>query len=308
MEVLTHIDNVSIEESVVCVGTFDGLHSGHMVVINRTIEQAKRLNAKSIVFTFWPHPHEVIFPEKPVYYLNTYQEKIELFAKSGIDYLVLYPFNKQFANKTSKAFIHDFLVDKLKMKYFVIGYDHQFGKEREGNYEKMTHCAQELGFGLERVEEQAVAEEFVSSTKIRKLIKSGDIALANSLLGYTYYTSGKVVKGKQIGSSIGFPTANINIANNKLMPKSGVYIVEALVNNEKIKGVANIGFKPTIETDKGLTLEVHLFNFKADLYSKNIKVFFHKRIRAERKFESVNQLKNQIIKDKAQAIEYFNLI
>ena len=148
MEVITDIENINIEKSAVCVGTFDGLHLGHMVVIDKTKEQAKKLNAKSIVFTFWPHPHEVIFPEKQVYYLNTYQEKIELFERSGIDYLVLYPFNKTFANKTSKEFIKDFLVDKLKMKYFVIGYDHQFGKEREGNYEKMIHCAKELDFGI----------------------------------------------------------------------------------------------------------------------------------------------------------------
>ncbi len=307
MEVFTDIKNISVEQSAICVGTFDGLHQGHMVVINKTIEQAKRLNAKSIVFTFWPHPHEVIFPNKPVYYLNTFQEKIDLFSKSGIDYLVLYPFNKAFANKTSKEFIEKFLVKQLNMKFFVIGYDHQFGKEREGKYEKMIHCAKALNFGIERVEQQAVSSEYISSTKIRKLIKNGDLELANRLLGYNYFTSGEIIKGKQIGSSMGFPTANVRIAPNKIMPKTGVYIVVSEINHQKFNGIANIGFNPTINGDKTLGLEVHLFGINKKLYGENIKVCFQKRIRDEIKFDSVDLLKNQIEKDQKMALNYFKI-
>jgi riboflavin kinase/FMN adenylyltransferase len=305
MEVFTDINNIQLKQSVICVGTFDGLHQGHKVVIDKTIAQAKKLNAKSLVFTFWPHPHEVIFPEKQVYYLNTFQEKIDLFSELGIDYLVLYPFNKEFANKTSKEFIKDFLVDKLKMKFFVIGYDHQFGKEREGKYEKMITCAKEHGFGIERVEQQAISEEFVSSTKIRKLIKGGEIELANSLLGYTYFTSGTVVKGKQIGAKIGFPTANLIIAPNKIIPQKGVYSVKVSVDKQNYIGMANIGFKPTINEDKELSLEVNLFNFEGNLYNKDIRISFYKKIRDEKKFGNLNELKSRLELDKEICIEYF---
>ncbi len=307
MEVFTDIKNINIDQSVICVGTFDGLHQGHMVVINKTIEHAKRINAKSIVFTFWPHPHEVIFPNKPVYYLNTFQEKIDLFSKSGIDYLVLYPFNKDFSNKTSKEFIEEFLVKQLKMKFFVIGYDHQFGKEREGKYERMIHCAEALNFGIERVEQQSISSEYVSSTKIRNLIKDGELVLANQLLGYTYFTSGEVIKGKQIGSSIGFPTANVRIAPNKIIPKTGVYIVESVIKHQNFKGIANIGFNPTINGDKQLGLEVHLFGINKKLYGENIKVFFQKRIRNEIKFNSIDLLKTQIEEDQKIALNYFKI-
>ncbi len=307
MEVFTDIKNINIEKTAICVGTFDGLHQGHMAVINKTIEQAKRLNAKSLVFTFWPHPHEVIFPEKQIHYLNTFQEKIDLFSKTGIDYLVLYPFNKKFSNKSSKEFIKDFLVEKLSMKFFVIGYDHQFGKEREGKYEKMINCAEELNFGIERVEQQAVKDEFVSSTKIRNLIKDGELELANSLLGYTYFTSGDVVKGKQIGSSIGFPTANINIAPNKIIPKIGVYCVQIELDQKTYNGMANIGYNPTIDDHKTLNLEIHLFDFNENIYQQRLKVFFHKRIRDEKKFGSLDALKSQLKKDKQEAIKYFTI-
>ena len=305
MEVFTDIKNIKVDKSVICVGTFDGLHQGHKVIINKTIEHAKELNAKSIVFTFWPHPQEIITPERPVYYLNTFQEKIDLFSKSGIDYLILYPFDKSFANKTSREFIHGFLVKQLNMKFFIIGYDHQFGKKREGNYRKMQNCAQELNFGIERIEQQAVSDEFISSTKIRNLLKEGLLELANQLLGYTYFTSGEVIKGQQIGSKIGFPTANIQIAPNKIIPKIGVYIVNVLVNNKTYQGIANIGFNPTVENNKLLSLEVHLMNFDEDIYTQNIRVFFHKRIRDEIKFDSIDKLKHQIEKDKQNALSYF---
>ena len=308
MEVFTNINNIKIEQSAICVGTFDGLHCGHKVVINKTIEQAKKLGLKSLVFTFWPHPHEVIFPDKQVYYLNTFQEKIDLFAELGIDYLILFPFNKEFANKTSKEFIQDFLLEKLKMKFFVIGYDHQFGKEREGKYEKMINCSKELNFGLERIEQQAVSGEYASSTKIRKLIKNGDLELANKLLGYTYFTSGEVISGKQIGTKIGFPTANINIAPNKIMPQTGVYAVKIQHNNKLYNGMANLGFKPTVEDKKELSLEVHLFNFNKNLYSQKIKVLFYKKIRIEHKFENLDTLKNQLNQDKKTCIKYFDTI
>lgn len=305
MEILNGLNRVNIEESVVCVGTFDGLHLGHLEVINRTVENAKRLNMKSVVFTFWPHPQEVVSPDKAVYYLNTLEEKKELFAKSGIDYLVLYPFDKDFSQKSSRTFIKEFLIQKLKMKFFVIGYDHQFGKEREGKYERMLQWSEELDFGIERVSQKLLSDELLSSTRIRNLIKTGQFELANKLLSYTYFTSGEVIKGSQIGRSIGFPTANVQIPSNKLLPKPGVYIVEAFVGNELRNAVANIGFKPTVGQEKELGLEVHIFDFKEDIYTENIKVFFHRRIRDEKKFGELNALKDQIAKDILVAQDYF---
>ena len=306
MEVFTDIKNINIDQSVVCVGTFDGLHQGHLVVINKTIEQAKRLNAKSIVFTFWPHPHEIIFPQKAVYYLNTFQEKIDLFSKSGIDYLVLYPFNKDFSNKSSKEFIQEFLVEQLKMKYLVIGYDHQFGKKREGKYENLKDCAQSLNFGMEKVKQQSISDELVSSTKIRTLIKEGELELANRLLGYTYFVSGEVTKGRQIGTTIDFPTANVKIAPHKIMPQTGVYCAQVIWNGKTLNAMANIGFSPTIEQSKTLILEVHIFDFNEDIYHQNISVLFYKKIRNEKKFNSLDQLKQQLIKDKQKTLDYFN--
>ena len=305
MEVFTNIDNINIEQSAICVGTFDGLHLGHKVVIDKTIAHAKDLGIKSLVFTFWPHPLEIIHSNKKIFYLNTFQEKIDLFSNLGIDYLVLFPFDKDFSTKTSKEFIKDFLVDKLNMKFFVIGYDHQFGKEREGKYEKVINCAKELNFGIERIEQQSVNEEFVSSTKIRDLIKEGELELANSLLGYTYFTSGEVEKGMRIGSKIGFPTANIKIASNKIMPKAGVYCVRIEIKDEIFDGIANLGYKPTIQEYKDLSLEVHIFNFNNNLYSKNIKISFYKKIRDEIKFNNLELLKSQIKIDKEVGINYF---
>ena len=306
MEVFTNINNINIEQSAICVGTFDGLHLGHKVVVGETIKHAKRLGIKSLVFTFWPHPLEIIQTEKKVYYLNTFQEKIDLFSKSGIDYLVLFPFNKDFASISSKSFIKDFLVEKLKMKFFVIGYDHQFGKGRKGKYEKVIDCGNELDFGVERIEQQAVSQESISSTKIREFIKSGDVNLANKLLGYPYFISGEVEKGRQIGTKIGFPTANIKIATNKIMPQIGVYAVNVEIENTIYNAMANLGFKPTLNNERKLSLEVHIFNFKADLYSKNIKLSFCKRIRDEIKFDNLEELKSQIQKDKNIITDYFN--
>lgn len=305
MEVFTNIKNINIDRSAVCVGTFDGLHQGHKVVINKTIEQAKRLDAKSVVFTFWPHPQEIIKPDKPVYYLNTFQEKIDLFSETGIDYLVLFPFSKAFSNLSSMDFIKDYLIDQLKMNFFVIGYDHQFGKEREGKYEKMVDCAKSLNFGIERIEQQAISEEFVSSTKIRTCLKDGKIEIANQLLGYNYFTSGEVIKGRQIGSSIGFPTANVRIAPNKIMPKNGVYCIEAKIGDRSFFGVANIGYKPTVEKDRSLSLEVHLFDFYEDIYGQNVKIHFFKSIRSEIKFDNLDLLQKQIQQDKQTALDYF---
>ena len=192
------------------------------------------------------------------------------------------------------------------MKFFVIGYDHQFGKGRKGKYEKVIDCGNELGFGVERIEQQAVSQEFISSTKIREFIKSGDVSLANKLLGYPYFISGEVEKGRQIGTKIGFPTANIKIASNKIMPHTGVYAVEVEIENNIYKAMANLGYKPTLDNEKNLSLEVHIFNFKADLYSKNIKLSFYKKMRDEIKFNNLEELKNQIKKDKNIITDYFN--
>lgn len=305
MEIITELSKIDITDSVVCVGTFDGLHLGHKVVIDKTIEHAKRCHSKSVVFTFWPHPLEIISPELKIYYLNSYQEKIDLFTKSGIDYLVLQPFDHAFANLSYQDFISKYLVQYLKMKFFVIGYDHQFGREREGNYETLQKLTQEYHFDIERVKQQSISGEWISSTKIRDLLKEGNIELANTLLGYQYCATGIVIKGKQIGTSIGFPTANMEIDNQKIIPKNGVYCITANIEGEIYEGMANIGYKPTVQEAQQVSVEAHFFDFHKPLYDKSIKLYFHKRIRDEFKFSSIEALKKQLELDQREVLNFF---
>ncbi|MBN2668481.1 MAG: bifunctional riboflavin kinase/FAD synthetase [Bacteroidales bacterium] len=306
MEVLMDIDKISISETTICVGTFDGLHKGHMKVINRTIEKAKELGTKSLIFTFWLHPQEIIFPKKKIEYLNVLEEKIERFTSTGIDYLVVYPFNKTFAQLSSKEFIKSWLLDRLNMRFLIIGHDHQFGKKREGSYENVLNCAKTFNFGVEQIEQHTIGSEIVSSTNIRHLIKEGRIDLANQLLGYDYFITGTVVRGKSIGHKIGFPTANVATHSQKILPKDGVYCVEVFYKDEFYQGMGNFGFNPTIDNSPNFKIEIHLFNFEHNIYDQQISISLKHRLRSEKKFNSIEALKTQLEQDRVQAIQYFN--
>ncbi len=265
------------------------------------------MNADAVVFSFWPHPQKVLKPDSSLEYLSTYQEKIALFESVGVDKLILFPFNREFASLSSQSFIQDYLVGKLKMKCFVIGYDHQYGKDREGNYHKLLEQAQQLDFEVERIEQKAFSGENISSSKIRRFIKGGQIDLANKLLSYQFFLIGRVRKGLQLGRSINFPTANIAYPREKIIPKKGVYVVEVEIENKKHYGVANLGSKPTIDKDLPISLEVHIFDFKEDIYGQNIKVSFLQFLREEMKFNNIESLKSQIEQDTQKARDFFAL-
>lgn len=291
-----------IPNAVVTSGTFDGVHLGHQKIIQRIREKARSIQGETVLITFWPHPRLVLYPEEhQLRLLSTFEEKASLLRQFGIDHLVTIPFTKEFSQLSSKEFIQKVLVDQIQTKVLVIGYDHRFGKNREGSFEYLQAHSQDLGFELEEISRQDVDEIGVSSTKIRKSLESGDIHTANSCLGRPYELNGLVVKGQQIGRSIGFPTANIHIPNSyKLIPQDGVYAVEAKVEGILYKAMLNIGNRPTVDgTTK--TVEAHLFDFQGDLYNKLITIYFREFIREEKKFGSLDELKNQLTQDQKTA-------
>ena len=292
----------TISNAVVTSGTFDGVHLGHQKIIGRIREIARKIEGETVLITFWPHPRLVLYPnEHNLRLLSTFEEKANLLRQFGIDHLVTIPFTQEFSQLSSEEFIQKVLIDKIKTKVLVIGYDHRFGKNREGSFEYLQQHSKSLGFDLEEISRQDVDEIGVSSTKIRKALESGDIKTATAYLGRPYELNGLVVKGQQIGRSIGFPTANIHIPNSyKLIPRDGVYAVEARIDGLLYKAMLNIGNRPTVDgTTK--TVEAHLFDFQGDLYNKQITVYFREFIREEKKFKNLEELKDQLSKDQRVA-------
>lgn len=291
-----------VKNAVVTSGTFDGVHLGHQKILNRIREIARAIQGETVLITFWPHPRLVLYPnEHNLRLLSTFEEKTKLLRQFGVDHLITIPFTQEFSQMTSEEFIRIVLMEKLQTKKLVIGYDHRFGKNREGSFEYLKAHSQEFGFDLEEISRQDVDEIGVSSTKIRKALESGDVKTAANYLGRPYELNGLVIKGQQIGRSIGFPTANIHIPNDyKLIPKDGVYAVEAIVEGTQYKAMLNIGNRPTVDGTKK-TVEANLFDFQGDLYNKQITVYFHEFLREERKFENLEALKNQLIKDQKTA-------
>lgn len=295
-------DFLPVPNAVVTSGTFDGVHLGHQKIIQRIRELARSIQGETVLITFWPHPRLVLYPtEHHLRLLSTFEEKANLLRQFGIDHLVTIPFTQEFSQMTSQEFIQKILVEKIHTKKLVIGYDHRFGKNREGSFEYLKSHGQEFGFELEEISRQDVDEIGVSSTKIRKALESGDIKTATNYLGRPYELNGLVVKGQQIGRSIGFPTANIHIPNDyKLIPHDGVYAVEVVVEGVLYKAMLNIGNRPTVDGTRK-TVEAHLFDFQGDLYNKLVTVSFREFIREERKFENLEALKNQLVQDQKLA-------
>ena len=291
-----------VTNPVVTSGTFDGVHLGHQKILQRIREIARSIGGETVMITFWPHPRLVLYPqEHKLRLLSTFEEKAKLLRQFGIDHLVTIPFTKEFSQLSSREFIDQVLVEKIQTRKLVIGYDHRFGKNREGSFEYLKQNSAEFGFELEEISRQDVDEIGVSSTKIRKALESGDIETANSYLGRSYELNGLVIKGQQIGRSIGFPTANIHIPNDyKLIPKDGVYAVETSVNGSIYKSMLNIGNRPTVDGNKK-TVEAHLFDFQGDLYDKQLTIYLKAYLREEQKFENLEALKEQLLKDQQQA-------
>lgn len=300
MQVIGEFESWAVEESgIVTIGTFDGVHLGHKKLLTRLNQIKEKSGGKTVVFTFHPHPRKVLFPEqKDLQLLTTLNEKVGLLETMNIDYVILYPFTPEFAQIEPGDFIRDILVEKLKVKTLVIGYDHKFGKDRKGDIHTFKKAAQLYGFEVEEIPVQEINEINISSTKIRKALFEGAVKTAALLLGYNYFLSGEVIHGKKLGRTIGFPTANLALADqDKLVPGQGVYLVRVQVEDFDGYGMMNIGTNPTTDTDKKTKLEVNIFNFDKDIYNKTLRVEFLERIRDEKKFNSLQELTEAIKND-----------
>lgn len=299
MKVYKHLSEFNpIKNAVVTTGTFDGVHIGHQKIIHRVKEIAHQIAGESVIITFHPHPRLVLFPEdNHLKMLNTLPEKIQLLAASGIDHLIIIPFTKEFSRLSSVDFIQQILVDQIGTKKLVIGYDHHFGKNREGSFEHLKHYGPSYGFEVEEIPKQDINDVGVSSTKIRTALAQHHIEIANQYLGYTYAMEGIVVKGDQIGRSIGFPTANIQIQeSHKLIPADGIYAVHIQWQSQTYKGMLYIGDRPTVQGSKKV-IEVNIFDFDKEIYDEQIQVKLIKYIRGDRKFDSLDALKLSIQQD-----------
>jgi riboflavin kinase / FMN adenylyltransferase len=295
----------SKKKTIVTLGTFDGVHLGHTAILDKICNIAKQENLESVLLTFFPHPRLVVNNDAEIKLLNTMSEKAILLEEKGIQNFIIHPFDKLFSELSPREFVEQVLIKQLNIHKIIIGYDHKFGKNRAADFNDLIAFGKEFGFEVEEISAKQVNEVSVSSTKIRNSLLEGNISLANEYLGYSYMLSGIVVKGNQLGRTIGFPTANIEISENyKLIPKNGVYIVTAIVNNQTIFGMMNIGIKPTLG-DNIPSIEVHLLNFSEDIYGQKIQVNVIERLRDEQKFESFEALKSQLEIDKKNTIQYF---
>ncbi|MGB5355641.1 MAG: bifunctional riboflavin kinase/FAD synthetase [Eudoraea sp.] len=290
------------QTTAITIGTFDGVHIGHRKILERLINDAKKSGLKSTVLTFFPHPRMVLQKDADIKLLNTLDEKVQILEKIGLDCLIIQPFTKDFSRLTATEFVRDLLVNELKAKKIIIGYDHRFGRNRNANITDLMAFGNALGFEVEEIEAQEIDEVSVSSTKIRNALFNGQIKTANKYLGYNYMLTGIVKRGKGIGRQLAFPTANMSIEESyKLIPKNGVYFVNSILKNEVVYGMMNIGFNPTVDGSKK-SIEVHYFDFEGDLYNQTVQVNLLERIRDEHKFNSLEELKNQLQKDRATSI------
>lgn len=296
------------KKTIVTIGTFDGVHVGHKKILEKIIQNTNNSDYESLVLTFFPHPRTILQTATEMKQLNTIDEKSNLIEKAGIDNLVIHPFDKEFASLSAEEFVKKVLVDIFNIQKIVIGYDHRFGKNRTADINDLIAFGNHYNFEVEQISAEELNEVAVSSTKIRNALSDGNIELANSFLGYNYTITGMVVQGKQLGRTIGFPTANISINEDyKLIPNSGVYVVECKIENQSYFGMMNIGTNPTVEnTNQKQKLEVNIFDFDQDVYGKSINISFLKRIRSEQKFDSLEALKNQIALDKQSSLSFIN--
>jgi len=286
------------KSTIITIGTFDGVHLGHQKILKKLNIEAENNGLESSVLTFFPHPRTVLNPNSSLKLINTIEERVSLFKKSKIDNLIVHPFTKEFSELDSEDYVKNILVDQLKAKIVLIGYDHKFGKNRTADINNLKEYGIKYNFEVIEIKAEEINDISISSTKIRNSVEEGDIQLTNSYLGYEFSFFGKVVKGNSIGKTLGFPTANIKIGTDlKLIPKNGVYLISTIINQKIIFGMMNIGIKPTTN-ENTKSIEVNLFDFNQDLYDTNITIYIKQFLREEIKFDSLNELKLQIEKDK----------
>lgn len=310
MVIHTDIKNFNIYNPILTIGVFDGVHLGHKKVLGRLKKITQEKDGESVVLTLWPHPRIVLDKDvDSLRLLNNIEEKKYLLSKTGIDHLIVVPFTKEFSKLSACEFIEQYLVKKIKVKHLVVGYNHQFGKDRKAGFTFLNECARKYGFSIEKLDAKLVDNDKVSSTKIREFLTSGYLDIANKYLGYEYFISGNVIEGNQIGRKIGFPTANIKIPEPyKQVPKDGVYAVRVKLNGDSYHGMLNIGSRPTIEPIlRSKNIEVHILDFDKKIYNQTITVSFVKRIRDEKRFNGLKELKEQLEKDKKEIKLLFNL-
>ncbi|MGB0933463.1 MAG: bifunctional riboflavin kinase/FAD synthetase [Lishizhenia sp.] len=301
MKVYSNFDQLTaIKNPVLTIGTFDGVHVGHQKIIQQLNTAAEKIKGESVLFTFYPHPRMVLFPDSHgLKLIQTQAEKLEKLRRYGLKNVIVYPFTLDFSRLTATEFVRDYLVNKLKVKKMIIGYDHQFGKNREGTLELLKDLSPIYDFQVQEIPAQDIESVNVSSTKIRNSLKNGDIQTATKYLGEYFELSGKVIHGNKIGRTINFPTANIEVDSEiKVIPANGVYAVRVLLENKTEHfGMLNIGKKPTVSNDNYVSIEVNILDFSADLYNQSITVKFLSKLRDEQKFEELSDLQTQIKKD-----------
>ena len=334
MQIYHHINDFKrIENAAVTIGTFDGVHLGHQKIISKLIEKAQEINGESVILTFFPHPRMILNPgDHELKMINTMAEKALLLEKLGLDHLIITPYTRDFSNLSPQQYIKEILIDQIGMKEIVIGYDHRFGKDRSGSLKELQQFSGVYDYQIDEIPEQDIADLAISSTRIRKALAIGDVDTANELMNHPFSLSGKVIKGDQIGRTLGYPTANLFIEESyKIIPSDGIYAVEIFIpeeteknknqvienpfqpykksktGNRKFKGMAYIGHRPTIN---GLSqnIEVNIFDFKEDIYHESIRLNFLHFIRHDVKFEGLEKLKEQLAKDKLSTLSYFSSI
>lgn len=304
MKIIENLKNYTEKTAkVLSLGMFDGVHLGHVSIINQLKEIAQKYDLETAILTFWPHPRKVFNPNDELHLLNTLEEKIALLEKAGIEVVFLQKFDENFRNLTGEEFIEQILVEKLNVKHVIIGYDHVFGKNKSGNFDLLQQLSEKLGYDVAQLKAVKEGDFNISSTKIRNCLGNGNIIGANKMLGYHYSVSGKVVDGKKLGRTIGYPTANLEINELKLLPKKGAYIVEVSVKNKFYKGMLSIGTNPTVNGEK-LTVEVYILDFNEDIYGEEITVKFRDFLHEEIKFESLEKLIERLDEDKRLTEEF----
>jgi len=304
LKTLEHTPSSFISASIVTIGTFDGVHIGHQKILEKLVNTAKVENLQSCVLTFFPHPRMVLQQDSNIKLINTIDERSQLLEKAGIGLLFVKKFDLEFSRLSAEDFVKTLLVDTLKAKKIIIGYDHRFGRNRSADINDLRKHGEFYGFTVDEIPMQDVDDIAVSSTKIRKALLDGDIETANTFLGYPFLLSGIVVKGKNLGKTMGFPTANLFIEEKyKLIPKHGAYIVKSKFKDSVLYGMMNIGLNPTVKGDKE-TIEIHFFNFNGDLYNQKLVIEILYRLRDEQQFGSIEELKTQLAKDKEFSLQY----
>ncbi len=297
-----------VKNAIVTVGTFDGVHLGHQAIFRRMTADAREIGGETVVLTFHPHPRQVLnIDSSNLRFITTQEKKMEIFEQTGIDNVVVIEFTKEFSRTASEIFIKNYIVDKIKPARLVVGYDHHFGKNRMGDFKLLFDLGMRYHFKVERIPALDVENIAVSSTKIRKALENGDVKKANKLLGYEYTVCGKVIHGNELGRKLGFPTANIDIANEyKVIGVSGVYACHVMHKGVRYKGMGNIGYRPTVSGSTELTTEVHIFDFDQTIYNDWLCISFVEKIREEVRFGSIDELKQQLENDRITTLELLN--